>query len=75
MFKVYTQQNCPNCEDLKAFLYENGVEFEELDVNKDTKARAMMIMNDLETTPAIATGDNVFAGDLMDIKTRIENLL
>ena len=75
MFKLYTQENCPNCEELKGFLQEKGIAYDEIDVNQDTKARAFMIMNDLETTPAIATGDNVFAGDLVDIKTRIENLL
>ena len=75
MFKLYTQENCPNCEELKGLLQEKGIAYDEIDVNQDTKARAFMIMNDLDTTPAIATGDNVFAGDLMDIKTRIENLL
>ena len=75
MFKLYTQENCPNCEELKSFLHEKGIAYDEIDVNQDTKARAFMIMNDLETTPAIAAGDNVFAGELIDIKTRIENLL
>ena len=41
MFKVYTQNNCPNCEEMKAFLKVNGLSYEEVDVNEDTKA--MMI--------------------------------
>ncbi len=75
MFKVYTQENCPNCEDLKAFLYENGVEFEELDVNKDTKARAMMIMNDLETTPAMYINGSVLGGEVDQIKAKVMEIL
>lgn len=75
MFKVYTQENCPNCEELKSFLYEKGVEFEELDVNKDTKARAMMIMNDLETTPALYVDGKVLGGEVDQIKARVMEIL
>lgn len=75
MFKVYTQENCPNCEELKSFLYEKGVEFEELDVNKDTKARAMMIMNDLETTPAMYVNGSIFGGQVSEIKSRLMEII
>ena len=75
MFKLYTQENCPNCEELKLFLKEKGIRYDEVDVNNDTKARAFMIMNDLETTPALTMNDNIIAGEVMDMKSRIESLL
>ncbi len=75
MFKLYTQENCPNCEELKEFLKEKGISYDEVDVNNDTKARAFMIMNDLETTPALTMNDNIIAGEVMDMKSRIESLL
>ena len=75
MFKLYTQENCPNCEELKGFLKSQGVDFEEVDVNNDTKARAFMIMNDLETTPAVQTDNNIFAGDVEVMKQQIGNIL
>lgn len=75
MFKLYTQENCPNCEELKGFLKAQGVAFEEVDVNIDTKARAFMIMNDLETTPAIQTDNNIFAGSVEEMKQQIGNIL
>lgn len=75
MFKVYTQENCPNCEELKSFLYERGIEFEELDVNKDTKARAIMIMNDLETTPALYINGSIFGGEIEQIKSKVMEIL
>lgn len=75
MFKVYTQENCPNCEEIKSFLFEKGIEFEELDVNKDTKARALMIMNDLETTPALYVNGSVFGGEIEQIKSRVMEIL
>ena len=75
MFKLYTQENCPNCEELKGFLKAQGVDFEEVDVNQDTKARAFMIMNDLETTPAVQTDNSIFAGDVEAMKQQIGNIL
>lgn len=75
MFKLYTQENCPNCEELKMFLQEKGISYDEVDVNNDTKARAFMIMNDLETTPALTMNDNIIVGDVMDMKSRIESML
>ena len=64
MFKIYTQENCPNCEELKSFLKDKNISFEELDINVDTKARAVMVMNDLETTPAVSIDGKVFGGEL-----------
>lgn len=75
MFKLYTQENCPNCEELKAFLKQKGISYDEVDVNNDTKARAFMIMNDLETTPALSIDNNIISGELADIKVKVENML
>jgi len=43
MVKVYTTPACPYCYTLKEFLKEKGIEFEEIDVSKDEKARDEMI--------------------------------
>lgn len=76
MFKLYSQENCPNCEELKSFLKAQGLTFDEVDVTSDTKARAFMIMNDLETTPAIATAEGlVFGGEISDIKSKLMSVL
>ena len=75
MFKFYTQNNCTNCEEMKAFLKVNGLSYEEVDVNEDTKARAFMIMNDLETTPAIQTDNDIICGDIDFMKGKITSLL
>lgn len=75
LFKLYTQENCPNCEELKGFLESKGVSYEEVDVNTDMKARAFMLMNDLETTPAVSIANNVFAGEVSYMESRITELL
>lgn len=43
MVKIYTTPVCPYCFTLKEFLKEKGIEFEEIDVSKDEKAREEMI--------------------------------
>jgi len=41
--KVFTTLLCPFCYTLKEFLKEHNIEFEEIDVSKDEKAREEMI--------------------------------
>ena len=41
--RVFTTIACPYCFTLKEFLKEKGIEFEEIDVSKDEKARDEMI--------------------------------
>jgi len=43
MVKVFVTPACPYCFTLKEFLKEHGIEFEEIDVSKDEKAREEMI--------------------------------
>jgi len=43
MVKIYTSPSCPYCYTLKEFLKEHDIEFEEIDVSKDEKARDEMI--------------------------------
>lgn len=41
--RVFTTVACPYCYTLEEFLKEKGIEFEEVDVSKDEKARDEMI--------------------------------
>jgi len=41
--QVFTTPMCPFCYTLKEFLKEHNIEFEEIDVSKDEKARDEMI--------------------------------
>ncbi len=43
MVKLFVTPACPYCYTLKEFLKEKGIEFEEIDVSKDEKARDEMI--------------------------------
>ena len=40
--KIYSTPMCPYCIMAKAFLKQNGIKFEEIDVSKDRKAAMEM---------------------------------
>lgn len=43
MVRVFTTPTCSHCFSLKQFFKEHNIEFEEVDVSKDEKARGDMI--------------------------------
>ncbi len=43
MVKVYSTPTCPYCVTLKMFLKEHNIEFEDIDVAQDEKARDEMV--------------------------------
>lgn len=43
MVKVYSTPTCPYCVALKDFLKEHNIEFEDVDVSQDEKARDEMV--------------------------------
>ncbi|MBE5821267.1 MAG: hypothetical protein E7311_01590 [Clostridiales bacterium] len=69
MFTIYTQENCPNCLELKNFMKERNIQYTERNINEDFEAKAKLIMNDIEVTPALSIENNLFGGNL-DYLTR-----
>lgn len=43
MVKIYSTPSCPYCYTLKEFLKEKNIEFEDIDISKDEKARDEII--------------------------------
>ena len=43
MVKVYSNSTCPYCVTLKEFFKEHNIEFEDIDVSQDEKARDEMV--------------------------------
>ena len=69
MFTIYTQDNCPNCLEFKNFMKERNIQYTERNINEDYEAKAKLIMNDIEMTPALGIENNMFGGNL-DYLTR-----
>lgn len=61
--RIFITPACPYCFTLKEFLKEKGIEFEEVDVSKDARARDEMIKKSgrLEA-PIIEIGDQIVVG-------------
>ena len=43
MVKIFSTPTCPYCVTLKEFLKERNIEFEDIDVSQDEKARDEMV--------------------------------
>ncbi|MDP1538880.1 MAG: glutaredoxin domain-containing protein [bacterium] len=71
--KVFVTPTCPYCFTLKEFLKEKGIEFEEIDVSRDEKARDYIIKKTGKMeAPVVEIDGEIVAG--FD-KEKIVNLL
>ena len=74
--RVFTTPSCVYCVTLEAFLNEHNIEFEEIDVAEDEKAREEMIKKSGQMgVPVIEIGEEIVVGfdkkkivELLDIK-------
>lgn len=61
--KVYSTPVCPYCNKVKAFLEENDVDFEEVDVSKDKEAAKRMIKKSGQRgVPVVEIGEKMIVG-------------
>ncbi len=71
---IYTTASCPYCRRAKALLRERGLEFTEISVDGDAKARATMTARagGRYTVPQIFFGETHIGGcdDLYDLDAR-----
>jgi glutaredoxin-like YruB-family protein len=71
--KVYSTPSCPYCFALKEFLKEKGIDFEEIDISSNEKAREEIIEKTGQTTvPVVEIDGEIVVG--FD-KEKIEKLL
>ena len=71
--KIFSTPTCPYCYVLKNYLKENGFEFEEIDISKETAKREELIKKTgLATLPVVEIDGQLIIG--FD-KKKIDNLL
>ncbi len=68
MIKTYTIPNCPMCEELKNYMKNSHIAYEETNVEEDFTARAKMVSLDIEQMPAVEVNDKVYSGDVEELK-------
>lgn len=71
--KIYSIPTCPYCFALKEFLKEKGIDFEDIDISNNEKAKKEMIEKSGQiTVPVLEIDDEIVVG--FD-KEKIEKLL
>jgi len=61
--KIFSTPACPYCVALKEFLKQNNVEFEEIDVSVDDRAREEVIKKSGQMgVPVVEIDDNIVIG-------------
>jgi glutaredoxin len=65
---MYTTSRCPDCLRVKSFLKDRGVEFREVNIEKDRSAEQIVIQvnNGKRKVPTIKVGERYFACSPID---------
>ena len=72
MIKAYTMTNCPMCEELKAYMRNSHIAYEEANVDTDPGARAIMVFNDIDQMPAVEVNGKLYSGDVDELKNIVK---
>jgi len=73
---MYSTTWCPDCRRAKTFLKERGVEFREVDIERDPAAEEIVIKanNGRRKVPTLEIGGRYFACSPFDAEELAENL-
>ncbi|WP_322191923.1 glutaredoxin family protein [Limosilactobacillus fermentum] len=62
MIIIYTQDDCLQCHFAKRYLQERHIEFKEVNISKDLKAKKMLIKDGWRRTPVMVVNNQWFSG-------------
>jgi glutaredoxin len=62
MLTVYSKNNCPYCVRAKQLLESKGVEYTEVNIEKDPESRQMLVDKGLRSVPQIFHGYELIPG-------------
>ena len=62
MLTVYSKNNCPFCDRAKVLLESKGVEYTEVNIEKDPESRQMLVDKGLRSVPQIFHGYEIIPG-------------
>ena len=72
--KIYSTPTCPFCKRAKAFFKENNIEYEDVNVAENEKARDEMVKKSGQMgVPVIEIGDKIIVGfDEQELKKALK---
>ncbi len=62
MLTIYSKSHCPFCDRAKALLESRGVQFNEVNIEKDPESRQMLVDKGLRSVPQIFHGFELIPG-------------
>ena len=65
--KVYTMENCPYCKELKGLLEQEGIQFEEVDINLEEnqeESDKVFEITECDSVPIVRVGNKLLAPDV-----------
>lgn len=68
MVKVYTLSNCPMCEELKSYMNNSHISYEEANVESNPRALARMTIEGVEQYPAVELNGQIYPGNVDYLK-------
>lgn len=68
MLRIYMMPNCKRCEELKIFLREKNIRYEELNVERNARALAKMTANGVEQYPVVEINGRLYNREVNDLK-------
>lgn len=60
--KIYSKQNCPNCEKAKRLLNSYSIGYEEVRADLDQSAQDFLVSKGLRGVPQVFVGDVLIGG-------------
>ncbi len=59
MLKVYSKNNCPQCDKAKYLLETKGISFSEVKIDQDSEAREWLMAQGHRTVPQLYLGESL----------------
>jgi glutaredoxin len=60
MLKIYSKTSCPHCDSAKQFLESKDIEFEVINIEKDSEAKEFLVGEGHRSVPQIYKDDELF---------------
>lgn len=68
MLKVFSASWCQACKQVKKFLAQNSIEFQEIDIDTDKNAHALLKKLNLSSIPITYLDDNNYVVGMDSVK-------
>ena len=73
-YTVISRPNCPWCDKAMDLLYEEGIDYEKVDMTLEPWVRTLVVMADFATVPQVFDHNGFYIGGYEELAQHINNL-